>query len=184
MIRHLVLVTAVAGLVGITRTHAQTSPATPTSGYRFEFLRAIDTTETQYLRLAEAIPAEKYTWRPGEGVRSVSEVFLHVATANYGTPTMLGVTPPAGIRLPALERSTTEKAEVIAALRESFAHLRRAVLATADADQDKPTRGWLGPTTYRGAVLIMNGHLREHLGQAIAYARVNGVVPPWSAGGQ
>src|SRR5437879_11300305 len=82
--------------------------------------------ETKLLRLAEAVPAEKYTWRPGEGVRSVSEVFLHVAAGNYGILRRVGAQPPEGLDLRGLEKSTTEKAKVVEALKASFAHVRQA----------------------------------------------------------
>jgi DinB superfamily len=70
---------------------------TPTTGFRAEFLEAIAYYEQRYIPLAEARPAEKYTWRPVEGVRSVGEVFTHITAANYGIARALGTAPPAGI---------------------------------------------------------------------------------------
>lgn len=158
-------------------------PTAPASDYRSETLQEINTRAERFLALAEAIPADKYTWRPAEGVRSVSEVLLHVATANYGLTGPYGAPPPEGIQLQALERSTTEKAAIIQQLRASFDHLRRAVEnAPADAEA---THRWFGGrmASNRAIGMSLAGHLGEHLGQLIAYARVNGVRPPWSGEG-
>ncbi|OLD69492.1 MAG: hypothetical protein AUI33_09025 [Ignavibacteria bacterium 13_1_40CM_2_61_4] len=137
--------------------------------------------ETKLLRLAEAVPAEKYTWRPGEGVRSVSEVFLHVAAGNYGILRRVGAQPPEGLDLRGLEKSTTEKAKVVEALKASFAHVRQATSKLTDADLDK-TAPWFGDrqASYREILFFLAAHQHEHLGQSIAYARINGVIPPWT----
>jgi uncharacterized damage-inducible protein DinB len=153
----------------------------PTSGYRAEFLREFADLESKYVRLAEKMPAEKYTWRPAEGVRSVSEVFLHMATANFGLARRLGAALPAGFQPQGFEKSTTDKAQVIDQLKKSFEHMRSAALKASDADADK-TMPWFtgGTITQRGFLVFVVRHAGEHLGQSIAYARVNGVVPPWS----
>jgi uncharacterized damage-inducible protein DinB len=184
MLRHLTVAAAVGlfSAAGPIRAAAQQADtATAGVGYRAEFLKALEGMEKRYVGLAEAMPADKYTWRPAAGVRSVGEVFLHVAVANFAGPGMIGAAPPAGFKPQGYETSTTDKAKIVSALKQSFAHLRRAVLDASDADADKPTQGFTGPTTYRGALLVIHGHLGEHLGQSIAYARVNGVVPPWTA---
>ena len=122
------------------------SAAAPTSGVRAEFLNELNSQEEKFVRLAEAIPADKYTWRPAEGVRSVSEVFLHVAAANYNLPHVFGVEPPPGFKLQGFEKSTTDKTKVIASLKEAFAHMRQAVLNMPDADVEKQVIG-LAPRT-------------------------------------
>jgi uncharacterized damage-inducible protein DinB len=154
--------------------------AAPTSGYRAEFLNEMKYFESRFTQLAEAIPADKYTWRPGAGVRSVSEVLLHVAGANQGLPGMAGIKPPAGFTMQGYEASTTDKAKVIAELKKSFEHIRSAASAMKDADADKPMKVFGMDMTGRSFSFFMARHLGEHLGQLIAYARVNGVVPPWS----
>lgn len=158
------------------------TPAAPMTGYRAEFLKNMATVQDKYIRLAEAMPADKYTWRPAEGVRSVAEVFLHISTANMGLASRVGAKPPTGIDLQKLEKSTTDKAAIVATLRQSFDHLRNAVQNMSDADAEK-TMPWFGGSTltYRGFLLFMTDHAAEHLGQSIAYARMNGVTPPWSA---
>jgi uncharacterized damage-inducible protein DinB len=159
---------------------ASTGAAAPASGYRAEFLNEMKYFEGRFTQLAEAIPAEKFTWRPAAGVRSVSEVLLHVAGANQGLPRMAGIQPPAGFAGQGYEQSTTDKAKVIAELRKSFAHIQSAASQMKDADADKPMKVFGMDMTGRSFSFFMARHLGEHLGQLIAYARVNGVVPPWS----
>ncbi len=157
------------------------TPTAPTAGARFEFLDEVSYYEQRFERLAEAIPAEKYNWRPGEGVRSIGEVYLHVAAANYGFAKMLGTPIPAGVDTKAMMASANDKAKVIQDLKDSFAHFRSAVLAIRDSELNKEVRTPRGATTIRGAFFLISGHFGEHLGQSIAYARENGIVPPWTA---
>lgn len=150
-------------------------------GYRGEVLRELAEQEERLLELAREIPGDTYDWRPADGVRSIREALLHVADANYFMPTLIGVEAPDGFRPGQLESSVGEKVEVIDQLRQSFAHLRQAVLDTPDAELGETTR-WLGggENTVRGVLLFIPKHIGEHQGQLIAYARTNGVVPPWS----
>ena len=150
-----------------------------------ELLGDLANLRDKYVGLAEAMPESDYGWRPGEGVRSVSEVYMHVAAANIGlVARVMGTDPPAGVEAWYGEdpESFTDKPTVVAALAASFDYIGEALEATADD-------GWgqgvdlFGPTSVRGAMTFTLAHCHEHLGQSIAYARVNGVVPPWSAGG-
>lgn len=154
----------------------------PTSGPRAEFLEEIAYYEQRYTRLAEAIPAEKYSWRPGEGVRSVGEVYAHIVAANYGVARTLGTAPPVGLDFKAIQDLSGDKPKLIQALKDSFAHFRRAIIALKDQDADKPQKMFNRETTLRGSFIAVTGHFGEHLGQSIAYARMNGVVPPWTEG--
>jgi uncharacterized damage-inducible protein DinB len=151
----------------------------PIKGFRGEFLAQQDGVEKELLGLADATPADKFAWRPAEGVRSISEVYMHLVGANYLLPSFAGAKVPDGIS-PGMEKTVTEKAAVIAELRKSFAHLRAAVEATSDADLDKPVKFFGRESTVRGLFLTAANHEHEHLGQSIAYARTNGIVPPWS----
>ena len=181
--RLMIVAAALTGVVSTAAAQAAAAPASaaaPTSGYRAEFLNEMKYFEGRFTQLAEAIPAEKYTWRPGTGVRSVAEVLLHVAGANQGLPRMAGVQPPAGFAMQGYEQSTTDKAKVIAELKKSFAHIQAAASQMKDADADKPMKVFGMDMTGRSFSFFMARHLGEHLGQLIAYARVNGVVPPWS----
>jgi uncharacterized damage-inducible protein DinB len=150
------------------------------TGYRSEVLALVMIQENEFLRLADAFPAEKYTWRPAPGVKSVAEVFLHVSAANYNMYKLVGALSPAGLDVAGMEQSTTDKTKVIATLRASYAHAKKAITDMPDANLEK-TMDWLGgKITQRGVLLYIIPHIAEHLGQAIAYARINGVVPPWS----
>ena len=160
---------------------AATATAMPTSGPRAEFLSEIAYYEQRYTQLAEAMPAEKYTWRPGDGVRSVGEVYIHITAANYGVGHALGASLPAGLDFKSVMAMATDKAKTIQALKDSFAFIKQAVSALNDADADKPQKMFGRPTTLRGSFILVTGHFGEHLGQSIAYARVNGIVPPWTA---
>src|SRR5713226_181588 len=185
------LVLTVFGLSLMSASRAQDSSdhkapapaaAAPTSGFRAEFLEEIAYYEQRYTRLAEAMPAEKYAWRPAEGVRSVGEVFTHITVANYGIARALGAAPPAGFDPKAITGLSPDKPKVLQALKDSFAHFRNAIIALNEADADKPQKMFNRSTTLRGSFIAITGHFGEHLGQSIAYARVNGVVPPWTEG--
>jgi len=156
------------------------NPAPGVSGYRGEVLAEVTIQEDKLLRLAEAIPADKYTWRPAADVRSFAEVFLHIAAANYNLPKLFGTPPPAGFDFRGLEKSTTDKAKIVATLKESFTHSKKAIMSVPDADLEKSFDWFGGKNTERGALLFMTRHTAEHLGQAIAYARMIGIVPPWT----
>lgn len=175
------------GIVVLTCTTAAIAAPLPAqqgpAGVRGEILAQFDDAADKLVQLAEAIPQDKFTWRPGAGVRSVSEVFLHVAGSNHYMLTAVGV-PSAAQGENDLERSTTDKAQVIAKLKESNASVRAAIRAMPDADLEKATKLFGMDMTYRGVCLMVQSHVHEHLGQMIAYARTNGIVPPWSQSGQ
>ena len=160
----------------------QSQPASgaAVTGFRGEFLQLLDDVEDKLVSLAGAVPAEKYGWRPAEGVRSISEVYMHIAGGNYLLPSFMGATPPQKITQET-EKTVTDKAKIIETLKQSFDYLRQVTLKTSDADLDKKTNIFGKDATYREVMLIISNHCHEHLGQSIAYARMNGVVPPWSA---
>jgi uncharacterized damage-inducible protein DinB len=170
------------------RVTAQVNPykdGTPgVTGYRSEVMAEVMVQEDKFTRLAEAIPAEKYTWRPSAGVRSFAEVFLHVSAANYNLYKLVGTPPPAGLDVKGLEKSTTDKAKVIATLKDSFAHAKKAITAMSDADLEKSLDWFGGKNTERGILLFIVRHAAEHLGQSIAYARSVGITPPWTEDAQ
>ncbi len=169
---------------GAFRVAAQVNPykeGTPgVSGYRSEVLAEVMIQEDKFARLAEAIPADKYSWRPAPDVRSFAEVFLHVSAANYNLYKLVGTPPPTGIDLKGLEKSTTDKAKIVATVKDSFAHAKKAITAMQDADLEKSLDWFGGKNTQRGILLFIVRHAAEHLGQSIAYARLVGIVPPWT----
>jgi len=154
-------------------------PAPKTSGYRDMFLDQLKDVETKVVGLAEAMPEEKYTWRPEEGVRSIKEVYLHIAFANYFLPSFIGVKAPAGIS-PAMEKAPADKAKVIETVKASFSHIRLVITNLPDGDLDKHSKFFGQDLTYRELLFFIANHMHEHLGQSIAYARTNHVTPPWS----
>ena len=167
---------------------AQTNPykdGTPgVTGYRSEVLAEVMIQEDKFVRLADAIPADKFNWRPAPDVRSFAEVFLHVSAANYNLYKLVGTPPPSTVDLKTLEKSTTDKAKVIATLKDSFAHARKAITDMPDANLDKSLDWFGGKNTQRGILLFIVRHAAEHLGQSIAYARSVGIVPPWTEDAQ
>jgi uncharacterized damage-inducible protein DinB len=165
------------GAVSLT---AQPAPA-KVPGFRGLFLKQLEDVQGKVVGLAEAMPQEKYSWRPADGVRSVAEVFTHIASANFFLPTFIGVKPPATFS-PAIAKET-DKAKVVDALKSSFEHVRQVALNMPDADLEKPVKLFGQDTTYEGVLFLIANHMHEHLGQSIAYARTNGVVPPWSKKG-
>ena len=150
--------------------------------FKQECLDRLGVLEKKAVGLAETMPADKYTWRPAEGVRSISEVYLHIAMLNFAVPRMFGTPPPEGLNLRGYDKSTTDKAEIVAKVKEAFAHSRKAIEAVSAGDADKVVKGRRRETTMRNGMWSLLEHVSEHLGQSIAYARVNGVVPPWSQG--
>ncbi len=177
-----------AWLIPVSAIGAQVNPykeGTPgVSGYRSEVLAEVMIQEDKFVRLAEVIPADKYTWRPAPDVRSFAEVFLHVSAANYNIYKLVGKPPPSGFEAKGFEKSTTDKTKIIATLKDSFAHARKAITTMSDADLDKSMVWFGGKNTERGILLFVVRHAAEHLGQSIAYARFIGVVPPWTEDAQ
>ena len=149
--------------------------------YKDEALARVGQLESKYVGLAKATPQANMEWRPMEGVRSVSELFLHVAGANMGLTGAIGTPPPAGFDRKGFEQSTTDRAKIAAELERSFAHLKKAIEALPDGGEDTAAKIFGRDSTLRGATWTLLEHLSEHLGQAIAYARSNKVVPPWTA---
>ncbi|HSU81868.1 MAG TPA: DinB family protein [Thermoanaerobaculia bacterium] len=152
-----------------------------TGGVRGSILFQIDQAREKLIALANAMPADKYGWKPGEGVRSTGEVFNHVAAANYFLPTFWGAKVPAGVNPQTLEKEMSgDKAKTVEVLTKSFDNLREAILAVPDSDLDRKIKLFGQDATVRDAMMVLASHAHEHLGQSIAYARSNGVVPPWS----
>ena len=152
---------------------AQNGKAT---GFRAEFHAQLAEVEEKIVRLAESTPADKFAWRPAGDIRSISEVYMHIAGGNYFLSTFLGA--PAPPHAGDIEKKIVRKADVIAELKKSFDHLHAAVERSPDLEKQVKMFG--STTTSRGVMITMLNHLHEHLGQSIAYARMNAVVPPWS----
>src|SRR5512135_2446634 len=150
----------VLGISGNCLAQDKASPA-PT-GFRGDFLLQLADVENKFVGLADALPQEKYGWRPGEGVRSVSEVYMHIVGANYLFPSMAGVKTPEDVGRD-MEKTVTEKPKVMEWLRKSFDHIRQAVMALPDADLGKPAKMFGQETTVQNVYFTAATHMHEHL---------------------
>jgi uncharacterized damage-inducible protein DinB len=150
-------------------------------GLRGEIQQQLDDAEQKLVQLASVVPPEKFGWRPSPGVRSFGEVCVHVAGGNYEIGAMWGMKAPAGVDLAKIEQQGADKGNAIAAMRVSFEQVRESIAAMPDSDLEQQTKSSGHPRTVRSALILAAVHAHEHLGQAIAYARVNGIVPPWTA---
>jgi len=186
--RWMVCVWLLVGASGRLSAQESAAPAgqpedkTPTS-YDMKAQAALDLQQLQqkFTSLAQAIPQEKYNWRPDAESRSIAEMFLHTAGAGFGFPKMLDVAAPSGFDGKGFDKTTTDKAKIIEWLNKSFAHSISAANGMANADYAKLVPK-LGPGANQGDVIyLLVMHQHEQLGIAIAYARSVGVVPPWTA---
>lgn len=184
-VRH--LLTAVA----LTAVLAASAAAQQRTGLMGELLKDMEDVRGKLVALAKETPVEKYDWRPGEGVRSIGEVYLHLASDNYLLPVAVGVQPDPSTGIDAKDFSTLTKFEkqklgrdaMLSAMDKSFAHLRKAMEGTPDARLDEKVKFFGQDMNVRQVWLATALHLHEHLGQSIAYARMNNVTPPWSKKG-
>ncbi|HAK56417.1 MAG: DinB family protein [Vicinamibacterales bacterium] len=171
------LVLAALGFIA-TSAGAQSTPP----NFLEEFEGQLGASASKLVALAEAMPSETYTWSPGEGVASVARVFMHVASYNYMYPDLnLGIPAPMGREeYGRWEADVRDKDQVLEILRASMEHVR-GVAGQMTADQLDRTTQLYGRDVGEWAVLFqLIAHMNEHLGQSIAYARMNSVVPPWS----
>jgi uncharacterized damage-inducible protein DinB len=167
-------------VLGALTLHAQVDPLEGLwQGYDGEWVHV----SRQLVALAEAIPAEKFAWRPAPGVRSTSEVFMHVAGANFGLLSITGIKMPADWKSADMEKTVTAKAEVINWLKRSLDAVKTAHAGIKPADLQRKVKVEKRDATVDGMYLRIIVHANEHMGQLVAYARMNGIVPPWSEGG-
>jgi uncharacterized damage-inducible protein DinB len=190
---------AILPVLALLDTAAWSQPpksAPAASTFRQELLATLDGPARQAIALAEAMPEDKFAWRPMEGARSFGDVCLHIAGGNFLFLSYTGLKPPSGPakdlaavymkrgfemkELFAAEAAVKGKAQVIAILKQSLDQARAFVREVPEADLARPVQFFDQSTTVRGVLILMTTHIHEHLGQAIAYARMNRVVPPWS----
>ena len=145
-----------------------------------DFINVYTTATGKVSQLAEAFPVEKYNWRPDEGIRSVQESILHVASGNYFFGSLIGAEIPEGINPQALEKAELNKTETLATFNKSVEHITNFIKAMPAEEFNTKIDFFGNEITKRQAMLTLGDHASEHLGQLIAYARMNGVVPPWS----
>ena len=160
----------------------------PATSVTADLLADIGQVEKKMIALARAIPDDKAGWRPAAGTRSVSEVIMHVASDNYLIPGALGFAPDASTGIKgddyktalAFEKRTVTRAQAIAELEKSFTFLRASLRDTPPGRLGASVTMFGQPFTMQQGWIMATTHLHEHLGQLIAYARSNGIVPPWS----
>ncbi len=173
----------IAGFLALPGASFAQNVLTPESAaaVKSAYLADLDGMRGKFVALAQAFPQDKYTWRPMEGVRSVSEVLMLIASEGYGfAPTILG----GKAAMPRAEMSKlssiTDKAQVIDELNKAFDYAKKEI-AAIDPSTLLGTRRAMGrEMALPGLVLFVDGDMHEHLGQLIAYARMNHIVPPWS----
>jgi uncharacterized damage-inducible protein DinB len=163
--------------------HDHHHAAPPAEGLRAELIQDVDAMAQKYLALFDVM-APHMDWRPADGVRSTRELFAHVAAGNFMIANLGGVALPEGMTMEDVRTmgGATDAEEIRDHLGHSFRHMAHGIAGVADETLDDPVTLFGRDTTRRGALLLLTTHAHEHLGQAIAYARVNGVTPPWSGG--
>jgi uncharacterized damage-inducible protein DinB len=156
-------------------------------GFRADLIGQLEYVQKQVLDLENAIPDAKFTWRPNKEVRSISEVYSHIAFGNYFIGKFAGIALPEGViaSSPAdeakWEKMSTDKKVIREQIVKSFAHAENAIKNMSDASLENMVDFFGNKMTVRSTLMIMLSHVHEHLGQSIAYARMNGIVPPWTA---
>lgn len=174
-----VAVTAIVVLAFATAGLADDMMA-PEKGFRADMTKQMKTIQGKIIGLANETPADKLSWRPAEGVRSFSEVYAHVAAANYFLLSLAGVSVPEGVDIRNMEKDVTSKDDLLKALDASYDFLYKSINGISDEDLERAIKLFGQDANVRMALLICIEHNSEHLGQLIAYARSNGIVPPWS----
>jgi uncharacterized damage-inducible protein DinB len=134
----------------------------------------------QLIALAEATPEKNFAWRPAPGVRSTSEVYMHIVDANFYLLSITGPKMPDDLKEDAA-KTVTSKAEVVRWLKRSLEAVKQAHLKETPEHLARKVRIEGRDSTEDWMYLRIIVHANEHMGQLVAYARMTGVVPPWSA---
>jgi len=165
-------------------------------GFRGEYLWEWGVPDHHLRAIVEAIPAERFGWRPADDARSVSEVLVHIAAGNVMLLDMVGVTEPLQpyaavetqgterfitvvVKIHDMEKTVTGKAEVVAMLNASLEAVRTAFTRATDADLERVWEFFGEQTTVRRVYMRILAHTHEHMGQLIAYTRMMGSKAPW-----
>lgn len=149
--------------------------------FQKEVVNSINFSSQKVMQLAKEVPAASYDWSPGEGVRSFRDVFAHVVSANYFFGSKIGAKLPENINLQTLEKDLKTKEQITAALEKSYQFITMAIKNASDEELAKKVEfPFPGEFTSMSAIIIALTHTNEHLGQLIAYSRMNNIAPPWS----
>lgn len=169
-----------AAAVAIDQSAATSDHTPPSYDMKPQSLLDLETMQKKFVDLANAVPADKLNWRPSPDSRSFAEVLLHVSGERYQIMALMGAQPPAAFDGKTYEKSTTDPARIVEELNKSWDFAKKAINSMTNADFAKPIPK-LGPDANAGDVVyILVADAHEHLGQSVAYARENGVVPPWT----
>ncbi len=185
--KQIVLIAAIFGIAVTFPAVGQGASEGATSPFIQDFLGQVDFVEGRILALNKAM-ADKESWRPAEDVRSVSETYLHIAFANYLLAKMMGFEPPAAANfsmdMKKWDAQATDAAKINDILKASFDHVRAAAKKVTAEQMEKKVDLFGHEMSGRNVLITVLNHMHEHLGQSIAYARMNNVVPPWTAAEQ
>lgn len=176
--RRMLAISAVA-LVTLAGAAGEATAQAP-AGFRGEFLGTYGALESKFTQLTAAVPQDKWDWRPNKDVRSFCEVFMHIAIDNYMLGGAVGLTMKPEMSAPNAEKCPANKAAAATTMKESFAAFKAAIGAMKDADLEGKFTLFGSSQSKRAWLLSTAEHAGEHLGQLIAYARMNNIVPPWS----
>jgi len=161
-----------------------TDHTAPSYDMKAQSLLDLEQVQKKFVALANSVPADKFNWRPSADSRSFAEVFLHVAGERYQILALGGATPPAGFVDKGFDKTTTDKARIIDELNKSWDFAQKTINGMSNADFAKLLPK-LGPQANAGDVIyILVADAHEHLGQSVAYARENDIVPPWTVEAQ
>jgi uncharacterized damage-inducible protein DinB len=149
-------------------------PAAPQTGIQAALAKDTGTLSDKFSGLARVM-AGKYDWKPGQGVRSAGDVFNLIVMENG---MLAGVLTGAGGRGGERPAPVTDPAKMQEALRTSYANLQKTITGLSESDLQTPVKLFGMDMTKQGAIMFLLWDQHEHLGQSIAYARSNGVVPP------
>lgn len=176
------LVTCAAATLALAPAAGLAADAPAPAGLRAEIVTNLQDAGGKIQELAGAIPAGKYAWRPSPGVRSTGEVLMHVVSGNYMFASMAGAKAPMSMdEMGKLQKQPADPAKVQQMLKDSYALLGKTIEDTPESDLDTPVDFFGEKLSKRALFLVCMSHTHEHLGQLIAYARSNGVTPPWTA---
>jgi uncharacterized damage-inducible protein DinB len=150
------------------------------AAFRTSLIKSFNDASGKLLSLAEAIPEAKYGWRPAEGVSSVVEILVHVTETNLVLGARLGGTPPAGLDRKTVRSRMATKEEALTITKQGMQFIREVLTAVPAAELLPEVTVFGHPAPKMRVAFLPADHAHEHLGQLIAYARMNQIVPPWS----
>lgn len=182
----LILASAISGasFASAQASDAAADHTAPSYDMKAQSLADLQNVQKKFVDLANVLPSDKLTWRPSPDARSFAEVLMHVAGERYGILGLMGAEAPAGFDRKTFEKSTTDRAQIVAELNKSWDFTQKTINGMSNAEFAKLLPK-LGPQANAGDVVyILVGDAHEHLGQAVAYARVNSIVPPWTVEAQ